>query len=85
MCQDSNDLNDEPENGIIDQKMDVFKLAYGSPDFILKEMKSLANNPDTEYAHGRADDLLVLFLSTIDLEPVREILDAYRKVEKWYA
>ena len=46
---------------------------------ILSALKELANSPDTESAHGEADDLLVELID----DP--EIRNAYDAIQKWYA
>jgi hypothetical protein len=53
-------------------------------------MQKCVENGDTEAAHSEADDLLVAALLTLaeksgDLEIVRQIVDAYESVDKWYA
>ena len=37
---------------------------------------------DTEVAHGKADDILCQFLEQLGF---REIVDAWDRVDKWYA
>lgn len=56
---------------------------------IAEEMESLITPGDPEIAHGRADELL---RDTIDKLMTKEnaatlirILDAYVKIDKWYA
>lgn len=58
---------------------------------ILVEMTKQAGNSDYELAHGVADDLLVELIEVIvdycgDYESeIKEILEQYEKVGKWYA
>ena len=46
---------------------------------LLKILKKCAANSDCEMAHGDADDALLEFIG----DP--EIIDAFEKIEKWYA
>lgn len=46
---------------------------------ILRELKALIRNDDQELAHVEADSLLVEYIN----DP--EIVEAYSKVDKWYA
>ena len=51
-------------------------------DEYLQELKNLQSNRDLEIAHGHADDILCRLL--IDLG-FQDIVDAYHKIDKWYA
>lgn len=51
-------------------------------DKILEALKACENNDDIESAHGDADDILCKIL--IDLG-YPQIVEAYRRVPKWYA
>lgn len=48
---------------------------------VLEEMERIALMSDTEQAHGKADDLLCIFLRGLGKG---EIVDAFEKVRKWY-
>ena len=48
----------------------------------LAEMKELASFGDDEQGHIRADDMLCELLVQLGCE---DIVDAYKKVHKWYA
>lgn len=52
---------------------------------VLRQLKALDENApggkDWESAHGRADDLILLYLRSID----PEIAEAFNRVGKWYA
>jgi len=59
-------------------------------DAILDRLKQLAANVggrDVEAAHSEADALLMdaLLLTGVEPEKVRQIIDTYQDVEKWYA
>ena len=55
---------------------------------ILKDMKKLRKNPDTEHAHGVADSLLCDALwilakgSKVKSKVVKSILDRYDEIDK---
>ena len=46
------------------------------------ELQKLQGDMDTEYAHGKADDILCEFLESLGYF---EIVEEYNKVDKWYA
>ena len=48
----------------------------------LDKLKSLQSESDIEYAHIRADSIL---LEILEAEGFSEIVDAYNKIEKYYA
>ncbi len=47
--------------------------------FILAQFRALANNPDKEYAHSEADDLLLNYLGD------KDITAAFKAIGGWYA
>lgn len=46
------------------------------------ELRELAGHGDTEYAHGRADDAIMEFLTA---EGHGDIVELYEAIDKWYA
>lgn len=49
---------------------------------LLRRMQELENSGDIESAHGLADDILCDLLTQLGYT---DIIDAYDRVEKWYA
>ena len=49
---------------------------------LIDELKALAKNGDPEAAHGDADKILCELLIMLGY---KEVIDAYSKIEKWYA
>jgi len=45
---------------------------------LLRELKKLADIPDKEITHERADNLLLEYIDD------KEITEAYEKLERWY-
>ena len=48
----------------------------------VKEMKALADGNDEEADHVRADQILCEYLASLG---ATELVDAWRKIDKWYA
>ncbi|MCP3681276.1 MAG: hypothetical protein GY861_01175 [bacterium] len=48
-------------------------------DELLQKLKECAFGGDTERDHAKADDLLIEYINDKDIE------NAYKAVEKWYA
>ena len=48
-------------------------------DELLAKLREIADNLDTEVAHGDADDALLAFIGD------DEIREAYDAIDKWYA
>jgi hypothetical protein len=48
----------------------------------IKHLKEQATNWDKEEAHGKADDILIAYLRELG---ENELVEAWRKVPKWYA
>lgn len=51
-------------------------------EYTLLQLKAEQNNPDTEVAHGNADDLLCDLLKQFGLN---RLVEEYNKIDKWYA
>ena len=49
----------------------------------LKQLQKQLYNGDTEEAHEEADDILINILR--DIGEFDEIIEAYTKINKWYA
>lgn len=48
----------------------------------IEKLNALYKHGDTEAAHGEADDVLCELLRSLGLD---DVVDAYSKIEKWYA
>jgi len=49
---------------------------------VINNLKKLQDSGDTESAHSDADDILCDFLSHLGYE---EVVEEYKKIDKWYA
>lgn len=48
----------------------------------IRILQELRGNGDTEAAHGAADEVLCKLLSSLGYQ---DVVDAWEKVDKWYA
>lgn len=48
----------------------------------IDDLKALQGDGDTEYQHGKADEILCNLLTYLGY---KEVVDEYHKVDKWYA
>ena len=51
-------------------------------DEAIRELRSIRENLDTEVAHSNADDVLCKLLTDLGYG---DVVEEWRKVEKWYA
>ena len=49
---------------------------------VIKQLKQLQDSGDTESAHSEADDILCDFLIHLGYD---EVIEEYKKIDKWYA